>query len=631
MKTISKLVLKNFKFFHGEQTLNFNNKNIILYGENGSGKSSIYWALYTLLQSSIKKTDDEKARILKYFDKNDQDSLVNRYMNDRDTSLVAVKLNDDSKYITSIEATNTNLDEDTTIYESYITSDFINYKLLAKNFDLKHSENLDIFEFLENEILNDLLIKNKSKTYGKWLKQLSFGYMPTRSDNYYSSRTSLNSDLESFISELQEFLASITQDVNDILKKYFDLKFEISFEVENSGTTSNTQIMKLDGKEKRSTINSIYQPHVYMYLKNYDGTYIHKPHTFLNEAKQTAIALSIRFAILKSKATSEDTLKILVLDDLLVSLDMSNRNIVLNMLIKDEYMKDYQIIMLTHDRALFELAKYKFELQAKDKWEYFEMYENSSEEFPKPLVLPNQPKNYLEKAEAYFKLCDYPTAGNYLRKASENVMKDKLLDTYFREIEKPTLDPMIQMYKKMCTDFKIDVPDCILSLEQNAKRVFNPSSHDDLVSPLYKKEIEDSIKAVKEISELKNIEVIDASIKQGSLLKFEYENKYEVIYRFLGNIRLLAYDEQILNRENISMVKCSHRLLKDGNWEDENVVDTNFFALKKIFQRIKYFINEKFETQIDEDIFVNNLKIDDSLLCENMKKLIKKQCNHNSE
>ena len=69
---------------------------------------------------------------------------------------------------------------------------------------------------------------------------------------------------------------------------------------------------------------------------------INKPHTFLNEAKWSAIGLSIRLVILDIKLYSAD-LKCLVLDDMLLSLDMSNRDIVLNILL-DRYINDYQLI-----------------------------------------------------------------------------------------------------------------------------------------------------------------------------------------------------------------------------------------------------------------------------------------------
>ena len=63
-KNIKEITLYNFKAFYGENTIKLDGKNLLLYGENGSGKSSIYWALYTLLQSSTKNEEDIK----KYFE-----------------------------------------------------------------------------------------------------------------------------------------------------------------------------------------------------------------------------------------------------------------------------------------------------------------------------------------------------------------------------------------------------------------------------------------------------------------------------------------------------------------------------------------------------------------------------------
>ena len=42
---IDKLEIRNFKFFDEVEPLDFEGKNVLLYGENGSGKSSIYWAI----------------------------------------------------------------------------------------------------------------------------------------------------------------------------------------------------------------------------------------------------------------------------------------------------------------------------------------------------------------------------------------------------------------------------------------------------------------------------------------------------------------------------------------------------------------------------------------------------------
>lgn len=47
--TLHEIELKNFKFFYDSFTFPLDGKHIVLYGENGSGKSSIVWGLYTLM------------------------------------------------------------------------------------------------------------------------------------------------------------------------------------------------------------------------------------------------------------------------------------------------------------------------------------------------------------------------------------------------------------------------------------------------------------------------------------------------------------------------------------------------------------------------------------------------------
>jgi DNA repair exonuclease SbcCD ATPase subunit len=44
---IKKIIIENFKFHHHLEFEIRNNNNCLIYGENGSGKSSIYEALYS--------------------------------------------------------------------------------------------------------------------------------------------------------------------------------------------------------------------------------------------------------------------------------------------------------------------------------------------------------------------------------------------------------------------------------------------------------------------------------------------------------------------------------------------------------------------------------------------------------
>jgi len=50
---IENIRFKNYKFFNGDFELPIDGENLLLYGENGSGKSSIFKALELLTQKEF--------------------------------------------------------------------------------------------------------------------------------------------------------------------------------------------------------------------------------------------------------------------------------------------------------------------------------------------------------------------------------------------------------------------------------------------------------------------------------------------------------------------------------------------------------------------------------------------------
>ena len=415
----------------------------------------------------------------------------------------------------------------------------------------------------------------------------------------------LNQKLTLFNNHLTEIISDLNIPIDNYLKqfKYNNLKLKLSVE---EGTYNGKEFIY-----PKITLEIIIKKDDTNEIK------IYKPQSYFNEAKLTAIALSVRLAITYNKLKNSE-LKILVLDDLLVSLDMSNRETVLNVITNDKYLKDYQIIILTHEKSFFEMAKRKLLFN----WKYLEMYEDTSEVFPKPLIL--QSEDNFEKATKYFKKCDYPASGNYLRKTSEEIMK-YLLSDIFKPSDKDGLDSLIKNLKTKYDEFKITIPESISKLEELTKRIFNPASHNDLINPLYKKEIDDAIQVVKELKDLKKIKSIDLSISQGSLLTFEYQEKYKVTYRFLDNIKLFEYQNEILESKNIFLGKCNYEILQDGVWIAKTKIDEKCSSLKEMYEKNKHFINKICKEEISEDGFIDNLKIDDSFLCGTYKKLFIKQ------
>ena len=80
MAAITKIEIEGFKAFPNYFELNLEDgKNLLLYGENGSGKSSVYFALHVLLQSAFKEDGGAK-----YFMVEDarKEHLINLYRED---------------------------------------------------------------------------------------------------------------------------------------------------------------------------------------------------------------------------------------------------------------------------------------------------------------------------------------------------------------------------------------------------------------------------------------------------------------------------------------------------------------------------------------------------------------------
>lgn len=96
------------------------------------------------------------------------------------------------------------------------------------------------------------------------------------------------------------------------------------------------------------------------------------PQHFLNEARLSALGLAIYLAgrLACTPTANATALKLLVLDDVLIGLDHSNRLPMLDVL--NTKFADWQIVLLTHDRNWFDLARSHL---PDANWKCVEVYE----------------------------------------------------------------------------------------------------------------------------------------------------------------------------------------------------------------------------------------------------------------
>jgi hypothetical protein len=149
---------------------------------------------------------------------------------------------------------------------------------------------------------------------------------------------------------------------------------------------------------------------------------VKRPQSFLNEAKLTQVALSVRLAasLVNLQEDEHNYLKLLVLDDLLVSLDMSNRMKVVEILVSDKDFTTYQKIILTHDRGLFDEFR-RMIGTAHGDWCFRTLQGN-----PKDGIKDKEEKDPIEKATDYLNAHDLEAAALQLRKAAEETAQSYL-------------------------------------------------------------------------------------------------------------------------------------------------------------------------------------------------------------
>jgi len=533
---LHELHINNFKFFPKQDPnsplLKIDGKNLLIYGENGSGKSTIYWALYTLLENAFKKNEFE---VEKYFKKNGEFGLVNIHATKTSPPYIKAILKDNNGNNPKAYEVNPNLHQivanmrDSSIRESGMASDFLNYRVIFRLHHIKHSKENNLFGWFEDEIFPYLLINTISRTESvednyKNLKQgpkkvkdfeeidkmiypnASMREHPqeaVRKD--YAIYQRYIKSVKTWNTKIEKYLKSITKRANEILKDDFKQNFE--FVLKYTGANHEITAEKLDWKE----------PFIELQVPKYEGkkNVVKRAHSFLNEAKWSAIGLAIRFAIIEDWTNRPNTaeLKALIIDDMLLSLDMCNRDIVLNLLL-DRYVNSYQLILMTHDRSFYEFAKRKIAIKGiSNDWLNLEMFEDSLSKFPQPYFKPLSTS--LQTAKDYLNQHDYPACGIYLRRRTEELLTS-LLPLKFRKepsrddpnvLVDKTLNGLILELENYCTIEDIDYTG-LKEIKIYKDALLNPLAHNDIDAPFYRSELKSIIEVIERLEKIQRAKIV---------------------------------------------------------------------------------------------------------------------------
>jgi len=619
MSKIKSLQLNNFKFFRDSKPLILDGKHLLLYGENGSGKSSVFWGLYTLLEAAYKQPNE----VTSYFDSSDT-SLVNIFANkqtdpvsglEHSDSYVTIETDNGTTYTASL--LDTSICGNNDAKESRKATDFLNYQSLFEFQHFKNSEYVDLSNVFDYYILPYVTFtsmringKNLSNAAEMW-KEYQDG--PTKVRGYIrkNNKNEFQRFESHFKSEFQKLIDFINLNSYSIIK---ELGYDIHFNLLYNSPSNHIGYKKYDYQKYK----------IILTIDSYNGknSPINRPQTFLNEAKLTALALTIRLCVLKYRTNTlaPDALQVLILDDIMISLNMSNREMLSELLLKKGgYADKYQLLFFTHDRNLFQFIDKKIgQLNNKSNWKKIGIYiGKDSHGIEYPVIVTEEADSY-SKAKKYEEAFDYETSSIYIRKALEQILKDLLPP----EILKSNPDTFVSL-QSMWVKFKqiyspIDAN--IMNLFESSKLlILNPAAH-LLSKPIYKRELERAFKLVDELKKIhsKYKEII--LIEKGAKVEYKSTSTPQYLCSFNLDVAMCADRE---TKQIVKEPKCSNIYFEyDGiQYYDTNTGMSNVnHRLKTAQPLLSRFIqglsNNPFN--ITENDFLDNAKVNGISLREHL-------------
>ena len=408
---LHRIEIHNFKAFR-EFTLDLEGRHLLIYGPNGSGKSSLYWALYTFLQSARKSTPG----VAKYFDPADPQNLLNiheqgvanPHHGEISLTLRAAATDSDTTYQISLTTHGTR--NQPSILKGDLASDFITYRFFFGFSHFRNSQKFNLWPLFEAEVLPFCVSTGGKVPLDCWLK------VRDGSPNPYALRGSAGTDAyDTFHMDTAAF-AAILPGIVDSISTQAQLFYDEHFAAADQGKVTLklgvTTAPSSSGSNKKDFQFTI---PVIEFGIQVGGTTVNRPQAFLNEAKLTQLALSVRFAASLVNLHESD-LKLLVLDDLLVSLDMSNRMKVVEILLSETF-ANYQKIILTHELGFF--REFRRKLGAgHPEWCFLRLQGSAAAS-----IQAKNEKTDVQKAEDYLHGNDLDEAALCLRKACEDTAK----------------------------------------------------------------------------------------------------------------------------------------------------------------------------------------------------------------
>jgi energy-coupling factor transporter ATP-binding protein EcfA2 len=499
MKKITRIEIENYRAFFGSYRIDLpKGENLLVYGENGSGKSSLFKALNNYLTSS---RNPDFPFVKNHYRPTADNGELRMTFSDADpiTHLSIAGTDQTLSFGSAASTHNVNY-----VMDAELIKGFLDYRnLLDVYFNDKPKPNL--FNLISLKILGKQFNTARTFRFGEKWKKLQEDLI----DKPYTSRDWIHRDalaeLPTYEAELRQTLRNVFRYLNNtLLRTYFnELNIELRFDLQP--IVFNYARHRWDWYTTADLRLSLIQ----------NGAPVPNDYNdFLNEARLSAFAVCIYLAALKTNPELFDY-KILFLDDVFIGLDTSNRFPILK-IIQQEF-TEHQIFVTTYDRHLYELAKRKFEIETSGKWKTAEFYVDHDiigiQRYEAPIIVKGE--THLENGIKYLndrEKPDYPAASNYFRKALEEVIQEEtcmpkyeLTDAESTQIPDHKLNKLVLATKNFLNKTG-NSEEYINQIAGIITALLHPLSHHEIKSPVYKRELQIAQNSIPKLKEqLSNI------------------------------------------------------------------------------------------------------------------------------
>lgn len=540
MKRIRKIEIENSRAYYDRLVFILEKgENLLLYGENGSGKSSLFKSINDFIQSFYSQVNYTRNRYKTA--KADGGVLLSigdyDQMNQQFSNVV------DYRFGSGVD--NTQVENTGFMKALAVTRGFLNYRDLLMMYLQYKEEDPNLFGFFVEHLLGYHVPVIQGKNYAlatQWKIIRNELFNPLTRKTLIHKQGLLH--LQDFEMVLRSVLDNLFVDVNKFLRQYFNkLNLDIGYDLQ-------PMLLTYARRKKDWRLNQDLRLKILLGNAQISG-YTEE----LNEARLSAIAICLYLAALKVNPGKE--LHLMFLDDIFIGIDSSNRWPILEIL--EHEFSDFQIIIATYDRSWYCLARNYLMKHRKNMWKFVNLFSLPKKVDGQTFFVPvlTTGLTAYDKAKEYLhgqRSVDLPAAANYFRKSLEELISEKNLPKELFLNDDFSLIPGYKLTKRVSAlaDLFLKIGEDatnIMTVESYLHPLIHPLSHYEEEAQVYRGElmtIEDAINGL--YSQIDNLpKKTRLLMGRGNKLEIRYgitDGSYTSKYQLLLEDNMWLYKDE---------------------------------------------------------------------------------------